>query len=65
MTRPAVVVRDAHEDDLPALLQMWSELRDLAGRVERLMPAADDEAMRKLLVDVQRSLLARTRGHRR
>ncbi len=52
MTRPAVVVRDAHEDDLPALLQMWSELRDLAGRMERLMPAADDEAMRKLLVDV-------------
>jgi GNAT superfamily N-acetyltransferase len=37
---------------MPALLQMWSELRDLAGRMERLMPAADDEAMRKLLVDV-------------
>ncbi|HEX4699869.1 MAG TPA: GNAT family N-acetyltransferase [Actinomycetes bacterium] len=52
MSRPAVVVRDAQEDDLPALLQMWSELRDLAGRMERLMPAADDEAMRKLLVDV-------------
>jgi GNAT superfamily N-acetyltransferase len=52
VTRPAVVVRDAHEDDLSALLQMWSELRDLAGRMERLMPAADDESMRKLLVDV-------------
>jgi GNAT superfamily N-acetyltransferase len=52
VSRPAVVVRDAQEDDLPALLQMWSELRDLAGRMERLMPAADDEAMRKLLVDV-------------
>ena len=52
MTRPAVVVRDAHEDDLPALVQMWSELRDLGGRMERLMPAPDDEAMRKRLVDV-------------
>jgi len=52
VTRPAVVVRDAHEDDLPALVQMWSELRDLGGRMERLMPAPDDEAMRKRLVDV-------------
>ena len=52
MTRPAVVVRDAHEDALPALVQMWSELRDLGGRMERLMPAPDDEAMRKRLVDV-------------
>jgi GNAT superfamily N-acetyltransferase len=52
VTRPGVVVRDAHEDDLPALLQMWSELRDIGGRMERLMPACDDEAVRKRLVDV-------------
>jgi GNAT superfamily N-acetyltransferase len=52
VSRPAVVVRDAHEDDLPALLQMWSELRDIGGRMERLTPAPDDEAMRKRLVDV-------------
>lgn len=52
MSRPAVVVRDAVEDDLPALLLMWTELRDLGGRMERLMPGPDDEAMRKRLVEV-------------
>jgi GNAT superfamily N-acetyltransferase len=52
VSRPAVVVRDAHEDDLPALLQVWSELGDIGGRMERLMPAPDGEAMRKRLVDV-------------
>jgi len=52
VSRPAVVVRDAVEDDLPALLLMWTELRDLGGRMERLMPGPDDEAMRKRLVEV-------------
>ena len=52
MSRPAVVVRDAVEDDLPALLLMWTELRDLGGRMELLMPGPDDEAMRKRLVEV-------------
>ena len=49
MSRPAVVVRSATVDDLPALLAMWGELRDLGGRIERLMPAPDDEALRARL----------------
>jgi GNAT superfamily N-acetyltransferase len=59
VTRPAVVVRDAHEDDLPALLQLWSELRDIGGRMERLIAAPDAEAMRKRLVDVDNDPYAR------
>lgn len=52
MTRPAVVVRTATADDAPALLTMWSELRDTGGRVERLMPAPDGDALRRRLEQV-------------
>ena len=49
MSRPAVVVREATLDDVPALLAMWSELRDMGGRIERLMPGPDDVALRARL----------------
>ena len=49
MSRPAVVVREATVDDTPALLAMWSELRDLGGRIERLMPGPDAEGLRERL----------------
>ena len=49
MTRPAVVVREATADDTPALLAMWSELRDMGGRIERLMPGPDAEGLRERL----------------
>ncbi len=52
MSRPAVVVRDATDDDIPALLAMWAELRDLGGRVDRLMPSPDDDALRARLASV-------------
>jgi GNAT superfamily N-acetyltransferase len=49
VTRPAVVVREATADDTPALLAMWSELRDMGGRIERLMPGPDAEGLRERL----------------
>lgn len=45
MTRPSVTVRDAVPDDLPALLTMWRELRDLGGRIERTMPQASEDGV--------------------
>lgn len=45
MTRPTVAVRDAGPDDLPALLDMWRELRELGGRLDRTMPAASEDGV--------------------
>lgn len=45
MTRPHVVVRDAVPDDLPDLLAIWDELRDLGGRVERSVPCASEDGV--------------------
>jgi GNAT superfamily N-acetyltransferase len=49
LSRPAVVVREASVDDTPALLAMWSELRAMGGRIERLMPGPDTEALQARL----------------
>jgi GNAT superfamily N-acetyltransferase len=50
VTRPSVVVREARPDDLPELLELWRELRDVAGRLERATPSTgDDGAMDRLL----------------
>ncbi len=54
MSRPAVVVREATDRDLAALLAMWGELRDLGGRIERLMPDPGDDALRDRLQWVAR-----------
>ena len=49
MTRPVVSVRVTCSRDMPALLQMWSELRDIGGRIERLIPEPDSEGLRSRL----------------
>lgn len=45
MTRAAVVVRDAVPDDLPALMTMWHELRDLGGRLDRTAPTVSEDGV--------------------
>lgn len=45
MTRATVVVRDAVPDDLPVLVTMWHELRDLGGRLDRAMPAVSEDGV--------------------
>jgi ribosomal protein S18 acetylase RimI-like enzyme len=45
VTRPSVAVRDAGPDDLPVLLTIWHELRDLGGRLERTMPQASEDGV--------------------
>lgn len=50
MSRPGVAVRDACPDDLAAMVAMWGELRDIAGRLERATPpVSHDGAMDRLL----------------
>jgi GNAT superfamily N-acetyltransferase len=45
VSRAAVVVRDAVPDDLPVLLTMWHELRDLGGRLDRSMPTVSEDGV--------------------
>ena len=45
MTRATVVVRDAVPDDLPVLVIMWHELRDLGGRLDRTMPVVSEDGV--------------------
>lgn len=52
MTRPTVAVRDAGPDDLPALLLLWRELRDLGRRLDRVMPAVTEDGVRERLAVV-------------
>ena len=50
MTRPSVAVRDACPDDLPAVLEMWRELRDIGSRLDRATPpVSEDGALDRLL----------------
>jgi GNAT superfamily N-acetyltransferase len=50
VTRPSIVVRDACPEDLPAVLEMWAELREIGGRLERATPPATaDGALDRLL----------------
>lgn len=52
MTRPGVAVREARQEDMPELLTMWDELRDMGGRLERAMPHPDRETVRAGLEQV-------------
>ena len=52
MARSLPVVREATADDVPAMTQMWGELRDIGSRMERLIPGPDDAAMRERLLTV-------------
>lgn len=45
MTRPAVAVRDANPDDLPDLLRLWAELREVDHRHDRSTPAPSEAAV--------------------
>jgi GNAT superfamily N-acetyltransferase len=45
VTRAIVVVRDAVPDDLPVLVTMWRELRDLGGRLDRTLPAVSEDGV--------------------
>lgn len=45
MTRPSVAVRDASPDDLPELMAMWDELREIGSRLERVMPASGEDGV--------------------
>lgn len=45
MPRPCVAVRDACPADLPALVEMWAELRDLRGLLERALPCSSEDAV--------------------
>jgi GNAT superfamily N-acetyltransferase len=44
-----VCVRAATLDDVPALLELWAELRDMGGRMERLIPGPDAAGLRERL----------------
>jgi GNAT superfamily N-acetyltransferase len=62
-----VCVRAATLDDVPALLELWAELRDIGGRMERLIPGPDAAGLRERLTDIAddpaaRSLVAEVDG---
>jgi GNAT superfamily N-acetyltransferase len=50
-----VVVRDASEDDLPELLEMWADLRGVTGRLDRTAPPPTVEGARRRLREVAAS----------
>lgn len=45
MTRSSITVRDARAEDVPALLVMWGELRELGRGIERITPTPDADAI--------------------
>lgn len=45
MTRSSITVRDARAEDVPALLVMWDELRELGRGIERITPIPDADAL--------------------
>jgi GNAT superfamily N-acetyltransferase len=47
-----VSVRDAAPDDLPDLLAMWEELRELGGRLDRTMPSSSEDGVLDRLREV-------------
>lgn len=54
MTRPSVVVRDARADDLPELMIMWDELRELGSRLDRVTPSSARTGVLERLESVAR-----------
>jgi len=45
VTRSPITVRDARPEDMPALLVMWDELRELGRGIERVTPTPDADAL--------------------
>jgi GNAT superfamily N-acetyltransferase len=68
VTRPSVAVREACPDDLPAILEMWRELRDIGGRLERATPPATPDGaidrLHAITSDPQSRALVATLGDR-
>lgn len=54
MTRPSVAVRDASADDIPALMTIWTEMRELGSRIERVIPVVDEAGLLDRLAQVTR-----------
>ena len=52
MTRPHVTVREANLDDIPPLLEMWRELRDMGARMDRVIPGPDEAGVRERIAAV-------------
>ncbi len=59
MTRPHVSVRDARADDLPAVVALWTELRDMGSRLERAMPPVTEDGARERLLAIDADPAAR------
>ncbi len=53
MARPFVTVREATPDDLPDLLAMWRELRELGSRLDRSAGQASEEGVLARLAEAQ------------
>lgn len=49
MTRSGVAVREAGPEDVPALMAMWDELREMAGRLDRVVPVPSEDSVRQRL----------------
>jgi len=45
VTRPSVAVRDARDEDLAALMQMWDEMREMGSRLERVIPPSAEQGV--------------------
>lgn len=54
MSRPAVMVRSACAEDLPALMLMWDELREMGSRFERVIPVSAEAGVLDRLEMVSR-----------
>lgn len=52
MTRPCAAVRDARPEDLPDLMEMWRELREIGSRLERVTPVASEDGVLDRLREV-------------
>lgn len=46
VSRPALSVRDARPEDLPHLLELWEELRQLGGRIDRVVAGSGPNGLR-------------------
>ncbi|MDQ1616205.1 MAG: hypothetical protein QOJ60_2144 [Actinomycetota bacterium] len=49
MTRPSVAVREPAPQDVPGLTELWRDLREIGGRVDRAIPVVTEEGVRSRL----------------
>ncbi len=66
MRRTEIPVRDAVPEDVPELLELWAEVRELRGRIERPLPEMDAEdalgLLRQVAADPTRRCLVAARS---